>query len=36
MIYTSKAFTIDTTQWVSQEVVPSTVLPSTKFRGKIH
>jgi hypothetical protein len=35
MIYTSKAFTIDTTQWVSQEVVPATVLPSTKYRGKI-
>jgi hypothetical protein len=35
MIYTSKAFTIDTTQWVSQEVVPATVLPSTKYRGKV-
>jgi len=35
MIYTSKAFTIDTTSWVSQEVVPATVLPSTKYRGKV-
>ncbi len=34
MIYTSRAFTIDTTYWVSQEVVPATVLPSTKHRGK--
>jgi hypothetical protein len=35
MIYTSKAFTIDTTYWVSQEVLPATVLPSTKYRGKL-
>ena len=35
MIYTNKAFTIDTTYWVSQEVVPATVLPSTKYRGKV-
>jgi len=34
MIHTSKAFTIDTTYWVSQEVVPATVLPSTKYRGR--
>lgn len=35
MIYTNKAFTIDTTSWVGQEVVPATVLPSTKYRGKV-
>ncbi len=35
MIYTSRAFTIDTTSWVSQPAVPSTVLPNTKVRGKI-
>jgi hypothetical protein len=35
MIFTSKAFTIDTTYWVSQEIVPATVLPSTKHRGKV-
>jgi hypothetical protein len=35
MIHSSKAFTIDTTYWVSQDVVPATVLPSTKHRGKV-
>jgi hypothetical protein len=35
MIYTSKAFTIDTTTWVGQEVVPATILPSTKVKGKV-
>jgi hypothetical protein len=35
MIHTSRAFTIDTTYWVSQEVLPATVLPSTKYRGKV-
>ena len=35
MIYTSRAFTLDTTYWVSQEVVPATVRPSTKHRGKV-
>jgi hypothetical protein len=35
MIHTSRAFTIDTTYWVSQEVLPATVLPSTKHRGKV-
>jgi hypothetical protein len=35
MIYTSRAFTIDTTYWVSQEVIPATTLPSTKYRGAV-
>jgi hypothetical protein len=35
MIYTSRAFTIDTTYWVSQGVIPATTLPSTKHRGKV-
>jgi hypothetical protein len=35
MIYTSKAFTIDTTYWVDREVIPATTLPSTKHRGKV-
>jgi hypothetical protein len=35
MIYTSKAFTLDTTSWVSQEVLPATALPTTKYRGKV-
>ena len=35
MIFTSRAFSIDTTYWVSQEVIPATVLPSTKHRGKV-
>jgi hypothetical protein len=35
MIYTSRAFTIDTTYWVSQEVIPATTLPSTKYRGTV-
>jgi hypothetical protein len=35
MIFTSRAFTIDTTNWVSQEVIPATTLPSTKHRGKV-
>jgi len=35
MLHTSTAFTLDTTYWVSQEVVPATVLPSTKHRGKV-
>ena len=35
MIHTNRAFTLDTTYWVSQEVVPATVLPSTKYRGKV-
>jgi hypothetical protein len=35
MIHTSTAFTLDTTYWVSQEVVPATVLPSTKHRGNV-
>ncbi len=34
MIYTSRAFTIDTTSWVSQETVPATALPKTGYRGK--
>ncbi|MCU0530465.1 MAG: SBBP repeat-containing protein [Syntrophales bacterium] len=33
MIYTSRAFTIDTTSWVSQETVPATALPKTRYRG---
>jgi hypothetical protein len=35
MIYTSRAFTIETTNWVSRQTVPSTALPTTKVRGKI-
>jgi hypothetical protein len=35
MIYTSRAFTIDTTYWVDGEVIPATTLPSTKHRGKV-
>jgi hypothetical protein len=35
MIYTSRAFAIDTTYWVSKEVIPATTLPSTKHRGKV-
>jgi hypothetical protein len=35
MIYTSRAFTIDTTSWVSQVVIPATTLPSTKYRGAV-
>ncbi len=35
MIYTSRAFTIDTTYWVDREVIPATTLPSTKHRGKL-
>ena len=35
MIFTSRAFSIDTTYWVSQEVLPATVLPSTKHRGAV-
>lgn len=35
MIYTSRAFTLDTTNWVSRPTVPSTVLPGAKVRGKI-
>jgi len=35
MIYTSRAFTIDTTYWVDREVIPATTLPSTKHRGKV-
>jgi hypothetical protein len=35
MIYTSRAFTIDTTYWIDREVLPATVLPSTKHRGKV-
>ena len=34
MIYTSKAFNIDTTDWTA-DVAPATSLPSTKYRGKI-
>jgi len=34
LIYTSRAFTIDTTSWVSQETVPATALPKTGYRGK--
>jgi len=35
MIYTSRAFTIDTTYWIDREVIPATTLPSTKHRGKV-
>ncbi len=35
MIFTSRAFSIDTTYWVSQEVIPATTLPSTKYRGTV-
>jgi hypothetical protein len=35
MIHTSRAFTINTTYWVSQGVIPATTLPSTKHRGKV-
>jgi hypothetical protein len=35
MIFTSRAFSIDTTHWASQEVIPATTLPSTKHRGKV-
>ena len=33
IIYTGRAFTIDTTSWVSQETVPATALPKTRYRG---
>lgn len=35
LLYTSRAFTIDTTGWVIEETVPSTALPKGKHRGKI-
>ncbi len=35
LIYTSKAFTIDTTYWTT-DAAPATCLPATKYRGKIH
>lgn len=35
MIYTSRAFTLNTTSWVNQPAVPSTALPGAKVRGKI-
>jgi len=35
LIYTSRAFTIDTTTWVEREAVPATALPAAKYRGKV-
>ena len=35
LIYTSRAFTLDTTNWVNRESVPPTALPNAKVRGKI-
>ncbi|HET6490214.1 MAG TPA: SBBP repeat-containing protein, partial [Syntrophales bacterium] len=35
MIYTSKPFVIDTTYWVGPEPLPATILPASKFQGKV-
>jgi hypothetical protein len=35
MIYTSKAFTLDTTNWVGPSPLPATILPASKFQGRI-
>ena len=35
LVYTSRAFTIDTTNWVEREAVPATALPAAKYRGKV-
>ena len=35
LIYTSRAFTIDTTSWVSRPPEPSAALPSAKVRGRV-
>ncbi len=35
MIYTSKAFTLDTTYWVGPASMPATALPASTYRGKV-
>jgi hypothetical protein len=35
MIFTSKAFALDTTNWVGPSPLPTTILPASKFQGKI-
>ena len=35
MIHTGRAFTIDTTSWVSQDTVPATALPKNRYRDRV-
>lgn len=35
LIYTSRAFTIDTTNWVGREAAPATALPGATHRGRV-
>ncbi len=35
LIYTSKAFALDTTTWVGPVVAAVTILPASKFQGKV-